>query len=293
MKTGSTDLNPDDDSASTNVTVVSPTADLAIGLVDSPDPLLLGNYLTYTITVSNGGPATATGVIADDTLPPAVNFISATPVNNYTVAGGVVTFTNLGNLASGAQTVVTVTVQPTTVGTISDTATCHSGVIDLHKANNSATVKTIVGLLPLTASHVNHSLVLSWPTNAGNYILESTTDLKPPAVWMPVTDALPSLVGGQITMVVPIGPGNRFFRLRWTSVPTLPLSLSRAGTSLIIAWPMNPWNVNLESTASLRPPVVWTPVTSPSPSVVGGQNTVTLPIDTSNTKFFRLHGATP
>jgi hypothetical protein len=110
---------------------------------------------------------------------------------------------------------------------------------------------------------------------------------------MPVTDALPSLVGGQMTVVVPIGPGNRFFRLRWTSVPTLPLSLSRAGTSLIIAWPMNPWNVNLESAASLRPPVVWTPVTSPLPSVANGQNTVTLPLDSSNNKFFRLHGTTP
>ncbi len=293
VKTGSTDLNPDDDSASAVITVVSPTADLAIGLVDSPDPLLSGSYLTYTITVSNGGPATATGVIADDTLPPAANFISASPVNSYTVAGGVVTFTNLGNLGSGAQTVVTVTVQPTTVGTISDTASCFSGVIDLHKANNSATVKTIVEALPLTFSHANHSLVISWPTNAGNYILESTTDLKPPAVWMPVTDALPSLVGGQMTVVVPIGSGNRFFRLRWTAVPTLPLNLSRAGANLIIAWPINSWNANLESASSLRPPVVWTPVTSPLPNVANGQNTVTLPLASSSNKFFRLHGTTP
>ena len=116
MTTGSTDLNPDDDSASAAVTVVSPTADLALSLFDSPDPLLLGNYLTYTITVSNGGPATATGVIAVDTLPPAVNFISASPLNSYTVAGQVVTFTNLGNLASGAQTTVTITAQPTAAG---------------------------------------------------------------------------------------------------------------------------------------------------------------------------------
>ena len=66
--------------------------------------MLLGNYLTYTITVSNLGPATATGVVVVDTLPPAVNFISASPAERYTVAGQVVTFTNLGNLGSGAQT---------------------------------------------------------------------------------------------------------------------------------------------------------------------------------------------
>src|ERR1019366_3573534 len=98
VTTGTTDLNPDNDTASAVATVVSPTADLAIGLFDSPNPLLLGNPLTYTITVSNLGPATATGVNAVDTLPPAVNFISASPVNSYTVVGQVITFTNLGSL---------------------------------------------------------------------------------------------------------------------------------------------------------------------------------------------------
>jgi len=142
--TGTADLNPDDNTASAVVVVSSPTADLAIGLLDSPNPLQLGGYLTYTITVSNSGPATATGVIAYDTLPPTVNFISASPANSYTVVGQLVTFTNLGNLASGAQTSVTVTVQPTAAGTITDTASCYSGIVDPFKANNSAAVKTIV-----------------------------------------------------------------------------------------------------------------------------------------------------
>ena len=272
------------------VTVVSPTADLAISLFDSPNPLLLGNDLTYTITVSNGGPATATGVIVSDTLPPAVNFISA---SNCTVVGQVVTFTNLGDLQAHEQiTNITITVRPTTAGTITDTARCYSGVIDPFKANNSASVKTIVELLPLTVSRVGRSFEISWPTNKSNYILESTTDLKPPAVWTPVTDALPSLAGGQMTVVVPIGPGNRFFRLRWTSVPTLSLSLSRAGANLIITWPINPWNSNLESATSLRPPVVWTPVASPVPQTNGGLNTVTLLIGSAG-RFFRLQGTTP
>jgi hypothetical protein len=61
---------------------------------------------------------------------------------------------------------------------------------------------------------------------------------------------------------------------------------------LIITWPINPWNSNLESATSLRPPVVWTPVASPVPQTNGGLNTVTLLIGSSNT-FFRLHGTTP
>jgi hypothetical protein len=90
-------------------------------------------------------------------------------------------------------------------------------VIDPLKANNAASVKTIVELLPLTVSHTNNSLVISWPTTTGNYVLESATDLNPPAIWTPVTNALPSLVGGQMTVVVPIGPGNRFIRLHGTT----------------------------------------------------------------------------
>jgi uncharacterized repeat protein (TIGR01451 family) len=215
VTTGTADLNPDDDSASAVATIASPTADLAISLSDSPDPLLLGNYLTYTITVSNRGPATATGLVVVDALPPAVNFISASPVNSYTVVGQVVTFTNLGNLDRFARTNIIITVQPTTTGTITDTATCRSGILDPLKANNSASVKTII-------------------------------------------------------------------------VPTVPLSLSLAGNNLIIAWPISPWNFNLESATNLDAPTVWTPVTSPPPQINGGQNTVTVPID-GDREFFRLH----
>jgi len=216
VTTSTADLNPDDSTASAVVAVVSPTADLVIGLFGSPDPLLLGSDLTYTITVSNGGPATATGVIAVDTLPPAVNFISASPANSYTVAGGVVTFTNLGILASGAQINLTVIVHPTTTGTITDTASCRSSVIDPLKANNSASVKTIVQSLSLSVSRVGASLTMTWPTDEGNYLLESTTDLMPPAVWTPVTNPPPAVVDGQNAVTIPIGSGGEFFRLHAT-----------------------------------------------------------------------------
>jgi uncharacterized delta-60 repeat protein/uncharacterized repeat protein (TIGR01451 family) len=217
VTTGSADLNPDDNTASAVVDVVSPTADLAIGLFDAPDPLLLGGYLTYTITVSNLGPATATGVVAFDTLPPAVNFISALPINDYTVVGQVVTFTNLGDLASGAQTSVTITVQPAAAGIILDTASCYSGVVDPLKANNTASVKTIVQSVSLTVSRVGSNFTMAWPTDEGNFILESTTNLMPPAVWTPVTNPVPAVVGGQNTVTIPIGSGSEYFRLHGTT----------------------------------------------------------------------------
>jgi uncharacterized repeat protein (TIGR01451 family)/uncharacterized delta-60 repeat protein len=215
VTTSTADLNPDDDSASAVVTIVSPSADLAISLFDSPDPLLAGDYLNYTITVVNGGPATATGVVVVDTLPPAVTFISNSPPYGCTVVGQVVTFPNLGNLDSGAQTSVTITARPTLAGTITNTATCRSGVVDPLKANNSASVKTIVQPLPvMTCALVSGGLVISWPADAGNFVLDSTTDLRPPIAWTQVSNPVPALVNGQWTVTLPIGNGSVFFRLR-------------------------------------------------------------------------------
>ena len=220
VTTDTADLNPDDDTASVAVTVVSPTADLAISLVDSPDPLLLGSDLTYTITVSNLGPATATGVVVVDTLPPSVNFISASPTNSYVFANGVVTFTNLGNLDSGKQISVTITNQPTTAGTITDTASCRSGVIDPFKANNSASVKTIVQttLLPvsLTVSRAGTNVALAWPTGVGNYNLVSTTNLSSSVSWTLRTNPPPQNTNGLNTVILPIGSTDEFFRLEGT-----------------------------------------------------------------------------
>src|SRR5262249_11153987 len=61
VTTASADPNPDDDSASVSVTVLTPSADLVLGLVGTPNPVALGGNITYTLTVTNFGPATATG----------------------------------------------------------------------------------------------------------------------------------------------------------------------------------------------------------------------------------------
>ena len=45
------------------------SADLTVSKVDSPDPVVVGKRLTYTITVTNLGPDTATGVALTDDLP--------------------------------------------------------------------------------------------------------------------------------------------------------------------------------------------------------------------------------
>ena len=53
-----------DNTASADTTV-EPAADLSLTKTDSPDPVLAGELLTYTLAVHNAGPQSATGVDAD------------------------------------------------------------------------------------------------------------------------------------------------------------------------------------------------------------------------------------
>jgi uncharacterized delta-60 repeat protein/uncharacterized repeat protein (TIGR01451 family) len=203
--------------ATTTTTVSAATADLALGVVVTPDVVFIGtgNNLTYSIAVTNLGPATATAVTVTNTLPPTVNFVSATPAG-YTLAGSVVTFTNLGNLGGGAQTAANIVVKPTVAGTITNTTTAGSGVLDPFKANNTVLVKTVVEFPQITTTRTGNNLVIAWPADANGYTLEHTASLTPPAVWTPVATA-PVRVGNQKTVTLSIGSGNEFFRLRTTA----------------------------------------------------------------------------
>src|SRR5256712_2240147 len=57
--------------------VVIAQADLSITKTDNPDPVNAGATLTYTVTVTNGGPSTAANVQVTDNLPAGVTFQSA------------------------------------------------------------------------------------------------------------------------------------------------------------------------------------------------------------------------
>ena len=62
----------------TATTAVTAAADLAVTKTDSPDPVKVGQVLTYTIRVANNGPSSATGVVLEDKLPKNAGFGSAT-----------------------------------------------------------------------------------------------------------------------------------------------------------------------------------------------------------------------
>ena len=100
--------------------------------------------LTYTITVTNNGPATATSVIVTDTLPANVTFVSvASSQGTSTYVGGTVSCV-LGSLTSNAIAIVQIVVIPTEAGLIANTATVSADQSDPNQANNTAAVTTTV-----------------------------------------------------------------------------------------------------------------------------------------------------
>jgi uncharacterized repeat protein (TIGR01451 family) len=121
-----------------------PGVDLAIGMLDAPDPALIGSNLVYTISVTNNGPGIAHGVAVTQNLPSSVLFVSASvSQGGVSESGGVVTCT-LGNLGVGATATATVTVVPLISGQIFSSATVASSDPELNPLNNAVTVSTLV-----------------------------------------------------------------------------------------------------------------------------------------------------
>ncbi len=103
-------------------TTVRASADIVATKSDTPDPVLAGKPLSYTVDVTNRGPSLARQVVLVDTLPAAAIFVSAAVTNGtggescaYSPGAHTVTCT-LGDLPLGEsrQVQIEVTVDPTT-----------------------------------------------------------------------------------------------------------------------------------------------------------------------------------
>ncbi len=135
--------NTFNNTAAVSVYVSSATADLAVSMTASASAVKRLSNLTYTISVYNGGPAGATGVILTDVLPSGMKFVSATASPG--VCSGTSTVScNLGSLANTQHATVSITVQARSRGLFTNTARVSSAVTDGNGVNNSASVTTTV-----------------------------------------------------------------------------------------------------------------------------------------------------
>jgi uncharacterized repeat protein (TIGR01451 family) len=134
------DVTTDDQTATVTTSVNPPNADLSLTGKASPSPVAKGGALTYTFTVKNLGPLTATTVTLTETLPDAVTPPATAPAG--CVRSGPTLTCTIASLPSGASKAFAIVVTaPNTPGTALQAAGSvgASSPVDLTTSNNRAT----------------------------------------------------------------------------------------------------------------------------------------------------------
>jgi uncharacterized repeat protein (TIGR01451 family) len=174
----------------TFTTAVPGSPVLAISKSDSPDPVGAGANLTYTLSYSNTGNASATGVVITDTVPVNTTFVSAT--GGGSLSGGVVTW-SLGTLAAGASGTVQMVVRVKSPLANNTTITNAAYGIDSNETAlvGGAAVTTTVTSSPLLSVSAVDS---PDPVNAGanlTYTLSCSNSGNANATGVVITDTVP------------------------------------------------------------------------------------------------------
>jgi uncharacterized repeat protein (TIGR01451 family) len=166
--------------SATDTDTLTPAADLLVTKIDSPDPVVVGTNLTYTITVTNNGSSDAQNMSLSDTLPPSTTFVSFTVPGGWTrtdavPVGGTGTVTATApTLAAGASAVFTLVVN-VNLGTphntvLTNSATATTTTTDPNLVNNTGTTTTTVNsTLALTVNDSGDAA----DTNVGDRICDT------------------------------------------------------------------------------------------------------------------------
>ncbi len=83
--------------------------------------MFVGNQVTYTLTATNSGEAPLTGVTISDTFASGMSYVASSPEGTVSEDGSTVTW-DVGDLAVGEESIVTLTLQGDETGTMTNTA---------------------------------------------------------------------------------------------------------------------------------------------------------------------------
>jgi len=188
------------------VTGVNPTPDLDLELTGSPQSVVAGEALTYTMTVTNVGVLEATDVRVTQSLPAGVVFLGASSGCKSVEKGKVLCSLDRLAISARATWQTTVKVSPAARGVLGSTATARATEGDPILSNNEGTVTTRViarSDLSIEKSQSRDSVVAGGP-QALVYTLRARNAGPSDATQVEVTDDLP----GGVSLVSATGCTN-------------------------------------------------------------------------------------
>ena len=168
--------------------------DMEVTKSASADPVTAGEALTYTLTITNNGPYSGTGVLVTDTLPTGVTFVTAAASQgDCDESGGTVTCSLNSMVVSDTATVtVVVTVDSSTRGTLTNVARVSANEPDEIPNNNTYTETIAVNAesdLSLTKTDGSDPAIVG---EVLIYTLASTNNGPSDATDVTLVDTLPS-----------------------------------------------------------------------------------------------------
>ena len=194
-------VTPDPDhsnnQACDGVSVIA-VADVSIDKTDSPDPLIAGTDITYTLHANNDGPSTAPNVAIRDFLPDSVAVLSVNGGVGGTCVPGIpgyllrptgCTYASLASSATRTMTIV-VRVKPGDHKVVVNEVNVSSDVLDPDTSNNTASATTTVRVADLKIVKTSDADTYK-PSSPITYTFTVTNNGPADAANVILTDALP------------------------------------------------------------------------------------------------------
>ena len=125
-----------------------PSADLRLSVNLPALPVAASNILSYTLTVSNQGPATAQNVVLTQMLPANSSFLSATSSSGSNVLTGGGLVSSLLGIPPGGNVTVMVNLQTLKPGPLATVASVTSDSLDPILTNNLVKLEVPVATVP-------------------------------------------------------------------------------------------------------------------------------------------------
>lgn len=127
-----------------NPFVVDIQNDISVSVQQSPDAVILGGSLTYTIRVANTGPDPATGVTVTNLLPANAALLSVAPSQGTVITNGNEIDCFLGAIPGAGSATIAIVASPIALATMTNQTSVSRAEPEAYLGNNTAIVTTAV-----------------------------------------------------------------------------------------------------------------------------------------------------